>query len=531
MTINRTLFFIFTSLITLLFALLLTLVWLSDTRARIAFKEHQRYESYLLADELRQSSDDLTKMARLYAATGDEIFLEYFNEIADIRDGHVPRPQNYARVYWDLVIGQNGARPGEYGEAKALKELMINQGFTLEEFSKLSEAETNSNKLIGLEMVAMNAIKGKFADNLGGFLRQGEPDFELARNIMFGNKYLAAKAEIMGSINQFFDLIDRRTQSEVAALRSLGGTLMSAALLISLASVILCLSSIVILQRKVLKPLTLLSNATEKVGQGDYAHQIDHRSNDEMGNLVSAFNNMVVDTRESVAALHTTNQQLKENQEALEEEKQVSENLLLNILPSVIAERLRGGEMTIADEFPEVSVMFADLVNFTELAEVLGPKDLVKLLNDVFALFDKRLDEFGLEKIKTIGDCYMVVAGVPKPVADHAQRLASFALVIVNDLAQFVEKRGLKIKVRIGLHSGTAVAGVVGTKKFAYDLWGDVVNVASRMESTGTPGMIHVSQAFMSRLQDSFTFSERGDIQVKGKGPMTTYFLESRRYS
>ena len=306
---------------------------------------------------------------------------------------------------------------------------------------------------------------------------------------------------------------------------------MSAALLISLASVILCLSSIVILQRKVLKPLTLLSNATEKVGQGDYAHQIDHRSNDEMGNLVSAFNNMVVDTRESVAALHTTNQQLKENQEALEEEKQVSENLLLNILPSVIAERLRGGEMTIADEFPEVSVMFADLVNFTELAEVLGPKDLVKLLNDVFALFDKRLDEFGLEKIKTIGDCYMVVAGVPKPVADHAQRLASFALVIVNDLAQFVEKRGLKIKVRIGLHSGTAVAGVVGTKKFAYDLWGDVVNVASRMESTGTPGMIHVSQAFMSRLQDSFTFSERGDIQVKGKGPMTTYFLESRRYS
>ena len=214
----------------------------------------------------------------------------------------------------------------------------------------------------------------------------------------------------------------------------------------------------------------------------------------------------------------------------MEREKKKSEDLLLNVLPSVIAQRLRDGETTIADEFPEVSVMFADLVNFTELAEELGPHELVRLLNDIFALLDRRLEEWGLEKIKTIGDCYMVVAGIPEPVADHAHRIGEFALAVREDFSRFVAARGLDIKIRVGVHSGTAIAGVVGTKRFAYDLWGDVVNVASRIESTGVAGKIHVSEAFMVRLADTFVFELHGDIDVKGKGIMRTYFLEGRRY-
>ena len=153
------------------------------------------------------------------------------------------------------------------------------------------------------------------------------------------------------------------------------------------------------------------------------------------------------------------------------------------------------------------------------------------MLNDIFAIFDRRLEEFGLEKIKTIGDSYMVVAGVPEPAADHARRVCEFAFAIREDFARFVTTRGIGVGMRIGAHSGTAIAGVVGTKKFAYDLWGDVVNVASRMESSGEPGEIHVSEAFMVRLKDLYEFEARGNIEIKGKGPMQTFFVSGRRYA
>ncbi len=530
MSINKILITIFSLLIVLLGALFASLMQLSDTREEIAKAEHRRYVSFILADELRQSSDDLTKMARLYVSTGEEKYLNYFDEIKEIRSGLEPHPQDYSLVYWDIVIGENGERPTPDGETVSLRDLMIEQKFSLLEFSKLSDAEARSDTLIRLEKIAMNAVRGRFEDGKGGFTREGEPNFELARNIMYGPDYLSAKAEIMRPINEFFVLLDDRTKAEVTRLHNKGRWLIMLALGISFTALFLSIASVFVLRRKVLKPLSLVSGATNQVSQGNYDHQIEHSSKDEVGLLVKAFNTMVVATRESIAKLNKTNQALTESKQELEQEKQVSENLLLNILPSVIAKRLREGETTIADEFPEVSVMFADLVNFTQLSEKLGPVELVKLLNDIFALFDRRLEEFGLEKIKTIGDCYMVVAGIPEPAADHAHRLCGFALAVREDFARFVSNRGLDINIRIGAHSGTAVAGVVGTKKFAYDLWGDVVNVASRMESSGSIGQIHVSNAFKTRLQDSYNFELNGDIEIKGKGLMKTYFLQGLRY-
>ncbi len=530
MSINKLLISVFTLLIFLLGSLFGALMWLSDTREKIAATEHRRYASFILADELRQSSDDLTKMARLYVSTGEEQYADYFEEIAQVRSGATERPIDYSLVYWDLVIGEGGERPRPDGGIVSLKDLMIQQGFSLLEFSKLTEAENHSDKLVRMELIAINAVKGRFEDGRGGFSRTGKPNLELAQSIMFGNDYLKAKARIMRPINDFFILLDARTTQEVETLRHLGHRLMMASLLISLAALILSITSIFIMRRKILKPLSLVSHATKKVGNGNYEHRIDHKSEDEVGQLVTAFNDMVTSTRVSIENLNASNKALTENQEELEREKLLSENLLLNILPSVIAQRLRNGETTIADEFQEVSVMFADLVKFTQLSEQLGPRELVSLLNDIFALFDQRLDEFGLEKIKTIGDCYMVVSGIPEPVADHAQRIGSFALAARDDFSRFVTTRGLDINIRIGIHSGTAVAGVVGTKKFAYDLWGDVVNVASRMESSGTPGKIHVSDAFKTRLQDSYTFDSQGEIEIKGKGAMHTHFLKGTRY-
>ena len=529
MSVQKFLIALFVSLILLLIGLFASLTQLSSAHERHAAAELRRYESYKLADELRQSSDDLTRMARLFVSTGDERFAGYFEEIFDVREGTQPRPESYDLVYWDLV-GMDGERPRPAGAAVSLDNLMREKGFTLDEFSKLNRAKQKSDALVRMEEIAMNAVRGLFSDDRGNFTREREADMVLAREIMFSPEYLEAKKEIMTPINEFLVMLQERTAAETSVIRAESRFWIGLALIFSLSTLAICTLGFLWLRRRVLAPLRLLSAATERVTRGDYDEPVGYESRDEIGALVGAFDSMVESTRDSVTGLVASNESLEESRRELEREKQISESLLLNVLPAVIAERLRNGETTIADEFPDVSVMFADLVNFTPLSERLGPFELVKLLNEIFETFDQRLDAYGLEKIKTIGDCYMVVGGVPIPQADHAQRLGDFALAIRDDFEKLARDRDLDIQIRIGLHSGTAIAGVVGTKKFAYDLWGDVVNVASRIESTGSPGRIHVSDGFMVRLKDSFRFEPRGEVELKGKGRMETYFLEGRRY-
>jgi adenylate cyclase len=211
--------------------------------------------------------------------------------------------------------------------------------------------------------------------------------------------------------------------------------------------------------------------------------------------------------------------------EAVLAEKKVSERLLLNVLPRSVAERLKADPGIIADSFRDVSVLFADIVGFTELSENLSPEELVALLNEVFSLFDGIAERRGLEKIKTIGDAYMAVAGVPTPVADHAGRAAHMALDMLQALQRFNAENGYELQLRIGIHSGAAVAGVIGKSKFIYDLWGDAVNTASRMESQGVVAHTQVTEATRRQLGEEFEFEERGAIDIKGKGEMRTWLL------
>ena len=230
------------------------------------------------------------------------------------------------------------------------------------------------------------------------------------------------------------------------------------------------------------------------------------------------------------------NQETKRLYEQVVAEQKVSERLLLNVLPQSIANRLKGRpEVTadsfaerIADSFPEVTVLFADIVGFTKFSESLSAEVLVDVLNDIFTRFDSIADARGLEKIKTIGDSYMAAAGLPIPVADHTDRAAHMALDMIDVMNHLNEVGPHKLRVRIGISTGAAVAGVIGKRKFLYDLWGDVVNTASRMESHGVSGRIQVTDFTRQRLGDSFMFEERGAIEVKGKGEMHTWFLNSR---
>lgn len=221
----------------------------------------------------------------------------------------------------------------------------------------------------------------------------------------------------------------------------------------------------------------------------------------------------------AVVAFRQTN----EAEEWLELERGKSESLLRNILPERIAERLKEGEASIAERFDDATVLFADIVNFTTLAERVPPGELVRLLDSVFTAFDALADAHGLEKIKTIGDAYMVAGGIPQARADHARAVALMALQMPGALAAIPGADGLQ--VRIGVHCGPVVAGVIGRRKFAYDLWGDTVNTASRMESHGVPGRVHVSAALRDALQAEFAFEPRGPVALKGKGEQDTYFL------
>jgi class 3 adenylate cyclase len=213
---------------------------------------------------------------------------------------------------------------------------------------------------------------------------------------------------------------------------------------------------------------------------------------------------------------------------ALRLEQEKSERLLLNVLPAPIAVRLKQTEGVIADGFPDVTVLFADIVDFTRRSERIGPEQVVQALNDLFSVFDRLAQQQGLEKIKTVGDAYMVAGGLPDPRPDHAEAVIEMAMAMRDEVARRTDPGGLPLAVRIGIDTGPVVAGVIGTSRFSYDLWGDTVNTASRMESQGVAGCIQVTARTYERLRDGYRFERRGPVQIKGKGAMVTYFLVGR---
>lgn len=230
----------------------------------------------------------------------------------------------------------------------------------------------------------------------------------------------------------------------------------------------------------------------------------------------------------------------KKAEEALRTEQEKSERLLLNILPKLIANRLkqdqrligeRGSEAPIAEHFDDVTILFSDIVGFTPLSARLKPIELVNLLNQIFSEFDQLAQQHGLEKIKTIGDAYMVVGGLPMPMSNHAEAIAQMALDMQQSIRCFQTDIGEPFSIRIGINTGSVIAGVIGRHRFIYDLWGDAVNVASRMESSGVAGRIQVTASTYERLKDQFVFEERGATLVKGKGEMITYWLTGRKIS
>ena len=262
------------------------------------------------------------------------------------------------------------------------------------------------------------------------------------------------------------------------------------------------------------RPIVRLTEVAETIKSGNLTARSTVTSQDEIGILADTFNSMTASLEDTLDSLR------------IEQEK--SENLLLNILPKDIAELLKKKPDSIAEQYSEASILFADVVNFTPMSSQMKPIELVELLNQVFSQFDDLVEKYDLEKIKTIGDCYMVASGVPRPRQDHAKVITCLAL----DMQDIVRKNdyfGRKLIFRIGINSGPVVAGVIGRKKFIYDLWGDAVNTASRMESNGTGGLVQITKETYNLINDDFVCEPRGVIHVKGKGELPVWFVHGRK--
>jgi class 3 adenylate cyclase len=259
------------------------------------------------------------------------------------------------------------------------------------------------------------------------------------------------------------------------------------------------------------KPIRALVAAAQRMGKGDLQARVDVFSTDELGVLSGTFNKMADSIEKSVRTIADKNRE--------------NESLLLNILPGPIAERLKGGETAIADHFSEVTVLFADIVGFTAMSQHREPTAIVALLNGLFTRFDAIAANHGIEKIKTIGDAYMAVAGLSNNHPNHSKQVVDMALHMLAATEAYGKHIGVPLAIRIGINAGPVAAGVVGTSKFIYDLWGDTVNMASRMESTGVPGSIQVTRSVYEQLKDEYEFEKRGAIDVKGKGLIETWLV------
>jgi class 3 adenylate cyclase/HAMP domain-containing protein len=307
-------------------------------------------------------------------------------------------------------------------------------------------------------------------------------------------------------------------------------------------------------QKIISKPIMNLAKFAKEISlSGDYTKKIKVKSRDEIGELYNEFHNLlnVINQRNLERAqkedeINKMNEELEEKvnirtlelkkaQKKTQELLNISDQLLLNILPEPIAGRLKNGEKNIADHYEDASVIFIDIVDFTKLSDKSTPQKMVTLLNDVFSTFDKLSSIYGLEKIKTIGDCYMAAAGIPIPRADHAHVISLMALDVMECMKDYKTEDGHEIKFRIGLDCGPIVAGVIGEQKFIYDLWGDMVNTASRMETHGVIGRIQCTERFKSKIEScqqqkgsisEVLFEERGEIEIKGKGKMKTFFIK-----
>ncbi|QGM93311.1 HAMP domain-containing protein [Methylocystis rosea] len=505
-------------------------VFLEKAQKNLETSHRELQSLTTLAEDLVFSSQWQTRFARGYISSNDPRRVEWYNTIEDILNGKVARPKDYDSGYWDLVNGGIIPPPEKKSEgAVSIEERFLSQNVTAHELNKLKEARSFLEKVVAIERAAMHAVNGEFDDGAGTYSRKGKPDRALATKLLFSDEYRKLNGDLTLRIAQMQNLIRQRYAGRISQEQAFASQLFEANSYLNIGLFGVVVLSLIFLRNRFAVRASHLMSVVREIGSGNLAAQASVFGSDEISELATTVNTMAANLNVAFDKLEDKIKLSGKALSDLEIERSRSEKLLHNILPAAIAERLRGGEETIAEVFPEVTVFFSDIVGFTELSAKLGPHATVNMLNVLFEKFDELVEKHGVEKIKTIGDSYMVVGGVPNRDPLHCQHIADFALDAQSFIMSFAEGLSYPLQMRMGVHTGTVAAGVVGKKRFSYDLWGDVVNVASRFESTSKPDKIHVSEAVKVRLSDDYVFLDGGTVELKGKEATRSFFLIGKK--
>lgn len=505
-------------------------VFLKNAQKDLETSHRELQSLTTLAEDLVFSSQWQTRFARGYISSNDPRRIEWYNTIEDILNGKVARPKDYDSGYWDLVNGGIIPPPEKKSEgAVSIEERFLSQNVTAHELNKLKEARSFLEKVVAIERAAMHAVDGEFDDGAGTYSRKGKPDRALATKLLFSDEYRKLNGDLTLRIAQMQNLIRQRYSGRISQEQAFANQLFEANSYLNIGLFGVVVLSLIFLRNRFAVRASHLMSVVREIGSGNLAAQASVFGSDEISELATTVNTMAANLNVAFDKLEDKIKLSGKALSDLEIERSRSEKLLHNILPAAIAERLRGGEETIAEVFPEVTVFFSDIVGFTGLSAKLGPHATVNMLNVLFEKFDELVEKHGVEKIKTIGDSYMVVGGVPNRDPLHCQHIADFALDAQSFIASFAEGVHYPLQMRMGVHTGTVAAGVVGKKRFSYDLWGDVVNVASRFESTSQPDKIHVSEAVKVRLSDDYVLVDGGTVELKGKEATRSFFLIGKK--
>ena len=498
----------------------------AKTQSELKATEKELTELQYLCDDIVISSQWQIRSSRAYIETKDFLRKILFNRINLIFEGAIARPPNYKVRYWDLIISRIQDLPQYYdGPHPPFEERFTIHNITSDELLLIHEIHNIYTKLTSIERVAMNAVDGKFDDGTGTFPKTSKPDPGLAHKLLYNQDASQLSGELSLKVENLINQFAARYAASIKKMKDFDSSLLWINSLINASLFAIITGSMIYLHVGFSNRAKSLMNVVLNISQGDLTKRAPEGGADEISDLSNVINEMADNLRLSFDQLQDKVRTTEETLYSLDIEKRRVEKLLNNILPAAIAERLRDGEETIAEIHPEVTVFFSDIVGFTELSAKIGPTETVRLLNDIFGEFDELADRHKIEKIKTIGDSYMVVGGVPTGDSFHCHHVASFAIDVRAFLDEFSKGLNYPLQMRIGIHTGTVAAGVVGKKRFSYDLWGDVVNIASRFESACEPDKIHVSQAVKIRLENDYTFADGGLVELKGKGITKSYYL------
>ena len=503
---------------------------LQRVQSSLAASQRELNHLKALSQDLVISSQWATRFARAYIDTKDPQRREWYNEVNEVAEGVVPRPENYNLDYWNLVVSGFLKPPQKNNEeVLSLEDHFMHHDVTAEEISLLNNSRNIYTKMTVIERLAMNALEGKFDDGTGMFQKKGKPNPIMAHNLLFSDDYTKLNGDLGHMSAKLITSIESRYADKMKAEENVASGLYFIDSRLNAALFALVLIAMIYLRIHWWKRSRKVLAAITEIGQGNLSIRAPVFGDDEVSATSRAIN-LLADNL--CSALERLEEKVRISEAALSDldiERRRSEKLLHNILPAAIAQRLQGGEETIAEIHPEVTVFFSDIVGFTELSARLGPTETVQLLSEIFGKFDELVEKHSVEKIKTIGDSYMVVGGVPNKDPLHCQHVAEFAIEAEKFLEEFSKSLAFPLHMRIGIHTGTVAAGIVGKKRFSYDLWGDVVNVASRYESTSQPDKIHVSEAVKIRLDDDYIFIDGGMVELKGKGLAKSYFLMGKK--